>query len=276
MFRKIRRPTPYFQIPPPYNPLTGDNETLQQEGTFPYCAMMQIAEDDEHENFVICRGFDPRILKFIDYEAGSSEKLGISVAKPFGKRVVDTYQKAEIYPALLPIQGKAPLRDSTPFTPPSPSAVKWRLGQNPGYVAGGQEGGQPESLDDEIQILYDHNGKVINWILIDNSESSASRTITGIVTAVGTEASGDFSGLAYADVNIIEASDPGLLGTSARIHDRKGCIFDIDVTDYCVWAHELWGITMDTEKECDVSVKYWSADDRCCESGTAIYRECQE
>ncbi len=271
MFRKTRRPTPHFQIPPPFNAVTGEHDDLREYGVYPYCAMMQIAEDDEHENFVICRGFDPRLLRFVDYEADNIKKPGISVAKPFGKRTVGTYQKAEIYAAVLPIQGNA-----TPYTPPSPVEVKWRLGQNPGYVAlGAEEGGQPGSLDDEVAILYDHNDKVINWILLDSAKSSTSRTITGIATDVGIEETGDFVGLEYADVLIIEASDSTLLGTTERIHDRKGCIFDIDVTDYCVWAHELWGYSMDPEKECDVAVKYWSADDRCCSAGTAIYRVCE-
>lgn len=270
MFRKTRRPTPYFKIPPPFNAVTGEHEDLREYGVYPYCAMMQIADDDEHDNFVICRGFDPRMLRFVDYEKGNPQKPGISVAKPFGKRTVDTYKKAEIYPAVLPIQG-----NDSPYTSPSPAEIKWRVGQNPGFVSEGQEGGQPESLDDEIGILYDHNGKVINWLLLDGAGSSDLQTITGIATAVGVEETGDFAGLEYADVNVIESSDPSLLGTTVRVHDRKGCIFDIDVTDYCIWAHEVWGITMDLGKDCDEAVKYWSADDRCCDPGTAIYRECE-
>ncbi len=52
MFRKTRRPTPHFQIPPPFNAVTGEHDDLREYGVYPYCAMMQIAEDDEHEKKV--------------------------------------------------------------------------------------------------------------------------------------------------------------------------------------------------------------------------------
>lgn len=175
MFRKRRRPTPAFKIPSPFNPLHGEQANLRQDGTAPYCAMMQIAAEDIYDDYVICRGFDPRILKFIDYDPFDPNKPGISVAKPFGKRVVGAYSVAEIYPALLPTQGNAGFADfrQVIFTPPSPASVRWRVGQNPGKViGGGAEGGQPESLSDEIGILYDHNGKVVNWLLVDSQLGS--------------------------------------------------------------------------------------------------------
>ena len=46
--------------------------------------MMQIAKDDIYDDYVVCRGFDPRIQRFVDFAENSSEKPGISVAKPFG------------------------------------------------------------------------------------------------------------------------------------------------------------------------------------------------
>jgi len=172
MFRKRRRPTPFFKIPSPYNPIQGDQASLRQDGTSPFCAMLQIAAEDTRENYVICRGFDTRILRFIDYAEGDANKPGISVAKPYGRRVANTYEIGEIYPALLPTQGNAGFDDfrQVIYTPPSPVAVEWRVGQNPGVVVGGGlEGGQPAELADTIEILYDDNGKVINWLLIDSS-----------------------------------------------------------------------------------------------------------
>lgn len=132
--------------------------------------MMQIAAEDTYDDYVICRGFDPRILKFIDYEEGNANKPGISVAKPFGKRATGAYQIAEVYPALLPTQGNAGFSDfrQVVYTPPSPIAVQWRLGQNPGVTVGGLDGGQPSALTDEIEMLVDHNGRSINWLLIDS------------------------------------------------------------------------------------------------------------
>jgi len=41
------------------------------------------------------------------------------------------------------------------------------LGQNPGVVVGaGTNGGHPADLSDTIELLADHNGKVINWLLV--------------------------------------------------------------------------------------------------------------
>ena len=170
VFRKHRRPTPAFKVPSPYNPMHGEQANLRQEGTAPYCAMMQVAEEDTYDDYVICRGFDTRILRFIDYAEGNPNKPGISVAKPYGNRVSGRYEIGEIYPALLPTQGNSGFSDfrQVVFTPPSPIAVEWRVGQNPGTVTGGGlDGGQPADLNDAIEIMYDHNGKVVNWLLID-------------------------------------------------------------------------------------------------------------
>jgi hypothetical protein len=155
MFRKRRRPTPNLGIPPPFMPMTGEHATLQSAGIFPYCAMVQVAAADTYDDYVICRGFDPRIRRFIDYPPG------LNVAKPFGKRVTGTYQIGQVFPALLPTQG-------TPdYTPPSPTAVDWRVGQNPGVTDNPDEGGHPKALTDAIEELVDHNGDYINWMLLD-------------------------------------------------------------------------------------------------------------
>lgn len=184
MFRKRRRPTPGFKIPSPFNPMQGEQANLRQDGTSPLCAMMQIAAEDIYDDYVICRGFDTRILRFVDYAAGNANKPGISVAKPFGKRTAGTYEIAQIYPALLPTQGNDRFSDfrQTVFTPPTPVDVHWRLGQNPGVVTGGLDGGQPDQLSDTIGILYDHNGKVINWLLIDAAGSNGANFYVYVLT----------------------------------------------------------------------------------------------
>ncbi len=163
MFRKRRRPTPYFKIPPPYNPIAGEYANLNPQGVYPFCAMMQIAAEDTYNDYVICRGFDIRTLKFIDYEAGNEDKPGISVAKPFGSRGNKTYNIGEVYPAFLPAQG------TLTYVPPVPEAVKWRIGQNPGVLdpVVVSDDGHPASLSDEIQLLQDHNDELVNWMLID-------------------------------------------------------------------------------------------------------------
>lgn len=163
MFRKRRRPTPGFGIPPPFAPITGQRATLRVDGIHPYCAMMQVAAEDDYEDYVICRGFDTRIRKFIDYEYANADKPGISVAKPYGKRKIGTYRIGQVYPALLPIQG------GEQHTPPSPTEVDWRVGQNPGVTDNPDQGGHPQSLTDVIEALVDHAGKYVNWLLLDAS-----------------------------------------------------------------------------------------------------------
>lgn len=175
-FRKLIRPTPEFTVPPPYNPVSGDHNNLEVYGDFPYCAMMQVACEDKYENHVICRGFDPRMRRFVDYAENNADKPGISVAKPFGCRVTDggakRYRIGEIFPAVLPTQGSADFDPN--YVPPSPVDVKWRLGQNPGVSVNDQYGGHVKCLRDEIVLLKDHNDKVINWVLI-NTETKTFR-----------------------------------------------------------------------------------------------------
>ena len=169
MFRKRKLSTPGFSHTP-HNPMRGDRSDLRQDGTTPFCVMMQIAEEDIYDDYVICRGYDTRTLKFVDYAAGDASNPGISVAKPYGWRRTGTYEIGEIYPALLPTQGNADFADfrQVIHTSPSPASVDWRLGQNPGVVVAGsaKAGGHPKTLNDKIEILRDHNGKVVNWLLI--------------------------------------------------------------------------------------------------------------
>lgn len=221
----------------PYNAIQGDQANLRQDGTAPYCAMMQVAAEDTYDDYVICRGFDPRILRFIDYAEGDPNKPGISVAKPFGNRVAGRYEIAEVYPALLPTQGNDEFSGfrQTVYTPPSPVAVEWRVGQNPGTVTGGGlEGGQPEDLTDAIEILYDHNGKVVNWLLLDSRggtefyvyEHTASLSIgtpsTGVVDVYNKD---DESTLIEAgapwvgNVSIFDSQTIGDRGTCVKIGD---------------------------------------------------------
>lgn len=132
---------------------------------------MQVAAEDVYEDYVVCRGFDPRVQRFVDYRDNSSDKPGISVAKPFGCRGTSKYgvgkgsarkfRVGEIFPAFLPTQGTAS------FTPPSPVEVQWRLGQNPGVADFSiDHAGQPGGLSESVSLLYDHNQKAINWMLV--------------------------------------------------------------------------------------------------------------
>jgi len=177
-FRKRRVATPSYGHTP-YNPMRGNQATLRQDGTYPYCVLMQVAAEDTYTNHVICRGFDTRMLRFVDYEEGNADKPGISVAKPFGSRVAGIYKIGEVYPVFLPTQGNADIGQAV-YVPPSPDNVHLRFGQNPGYVVSGSlNGGHPSSLSNTIGVLYDHNSNVINWLLIDSGNPRIKHVKTG-------------------------------------------------------------------------------------------------
>ena len=155
MLRKRKNPSPSFRMPPPFQPMSGENAPLQVEGVFPYSALLQIAAEDTEDKYVYCRGFDPRISKFIEYESGNSDKPGIPAGKPYGKRRPGAYNIAEVFQALLPLQ----------TTNPSPASVEWRIRQNPGFAVGGE--GHPQSLNEKIDELYTNEGKLVNYMLVD-------------------------------------------------------------------------------------------------------------
>jgi hypothetical protein len=147
--RKRRNPTFGFNIPPPYQPITGERAPLVNSGDYPYCAMFQVAADDEYDDYVICRGYDPRTKRFIDYDAEDENKPGIPVAKPFSNRTAGVYTVGELYPAVIPLT---------------------QLGQNSGVAAETQ--GQPADLDEAVEILYtDDESKVVTWLLLDSGSS---------------------------------------------------------------------------------------------------------
>lgn len=159
MYRKRKQPTPGFKLPAPFQPITGERAPLVVKGVFPYVAMMQVAAEDTHDDYVICRGFDVRIGRFIDYAEGDDDKPGIPVAKPYGRRRIGTYAIAQIFPAILPLQ----------TSNPSPKDVPWRVGQNPGWATGGK--GHPTTLEEEIDFLKDDNDEYIAWQLLDEGNS---------------------------------------------------------------------------------------------------------
>ncbi len=140
-------PTPRI----PWNHLEGKPAPLEPSGISPHCAMMQVAAEDTHDNYVICRGYDPRIKKFFDYVEGDPDKVGVPVAKPWSNRTAGAYTVGQIFPAMIPLT---------------------RIGQTPGVRDPGEDEedpllGQPADLDEEVGILYTEDGKVINWLLLE-------------------------------------------------------------------------------------------------------------
>lgn len=127
--------------------MTGEHAELLVPGITPHCAMMQVAAEDTHDDYVVCRGYDPRYKKFFDYDEDDLEtKPGIPVGKPFGSRSPDTYEVGQVLPALIPLT---------------------RIGQTPGVAA--DSDGHPEDLDELVEILYDEDDHPINWMLLDTA-----------------------------------------------------------------------------------------------------------
>lgn len=149
-FRRRRQPTPFFRMPPPYQPITGERETLRAKGDYPYCAMVQVAAADTHDNYVICRGYDPRVKRFFDYDSADPTNVpGIPVAKPYGNRCQGAYTIGQVFPAFL---------------------CRSKLGTNAGVVTDDEFQGHPLDLDDEIGLLQDDDDRYIDWMLIDNAQ----------------------------------------------------------------------------------------------------------
>lgn len=224
MFKKQRKIAPYFQTHPPFNAVTGQYASLTGElGVSPYCVLMQVAAEDTYADYVICRGFDTRMLVFVDYEAGNSDKPGISVAKPYGNRRTGAYSIGEVHPALLPIQGNAT------YTPPSPVDVGLRLGQNPGVALAAPEGGQPASLGESLTLLYDHNGIAVNWLLIGRGSTECEglpvpgpyRAICGASIAPGETGPVVYDGTVYQAVN--QSQCKVVIGDRVGFHVSPTC-----------------------------------------------------
>lgn len=167
-FRKRRQPTPNFRMPPPFQPISGQQAPLKASGLWPYCVLMQVAKADIHENYCICRGFDTRMNKFVDYEQGNADKPGIPVAKPYSCRMTGLYEQWQIYAALLPIQSSDSAGDvssSVYRVPPSPITAPIRLGQNPGKATISQ--GHPQYINEEVVLLRTAEGQAVNWMFLE-------------------------------------------------------------------------------------------------------------
>lgn len=165
MFRKRKNPTAGFRGPVPFLPQTGEHAELMVPGVSPNCALMQIAEHDTHRDYVICRGYDTRIKRFIDYDPDDTDNNpGIPVAKPWGKRMVGLYRKFAAYPAVLPLSkfGQNPLRLHDSF----------RI-QNVGVDTIPQNGQQYfssagwDNFRETVVHLKTDEDIYINWMLLD-------------------------------------------------------------------------------------------------------------
>ena len=164
--------------------------------------MMQVIEEDTHDNYVVCQGYDPDYDKFF-------EKL--SVAKPYGERgQTGIYKIAEVYPAVKPIT---------------------ILGTTPGVAS--ESTGHPADLEERVDKLTDDNGIDVQWMFIGGGSGSSSKfrvaKVGGTSVSYPTkdQADGYAASLTTIEGNLDAAAgnldpDPGFAG----IADAIGSIAD--------------------------------------------------
>ncbi len=190
--RKRRNPTHGFKLPSIFNPITGQHSPLQIDGDFPYCALMQVAAEDTHDNYVTCRGYDTRNKKFYPYVEGDADKIGISVAKPYPKRTPGMYQVGDVLPAFIPLT---------------------RIGHNPGQSTG-DDGGQPDDLEDDVELMKDDNDMYVNWLIVDGGAAMARVEVLGELTfGLPTDSASaliiaDWDGVGYDEVEMTVWNTP--------------------------------------------------------------------
>lgn len=223
-FRKRRRPTHAFGINPPYSPLTGEHANLRDPGIYPYCAMFQVATEDIYADYLVCRGFDPRIKRFVEYDADDlGNKPGISVAKPYSNRHSGLYLVGHVLPALIP------------YT---------RIGETPGVAE--TTSGHPAGLDEEIEILSDHNDVVINWMVIDGQSSVRRFEMTGsLAPTAGSSGSAIFPYWVEEDSNYNETLVTDVYNTIHGIFSKPATVSgDAGADGWAVYSidHRRWDI----------------------------------
>ena len=133
MWRKRATPAPGFRQAQPFNPIAGDYARIGTKGVVTRIAMMQVIEADTHDNYVVCRGFDPERGKFLNE---------VNVAKPYGLRGSNgVYVVGQVFSAAKPLT---------------------RLGETPGK--GETTTGHPADLNEAIEILTDDAGNPVAWL----------------------------------------------------------------------------------------------------------------
>lgn len=159
MFRKRRIPAPHFGIPgAPFNPVTGQRAQMNPQATpGTILATFQVIGDDPddeatqdtHENYVVCRGFEPQIDPFFRYLHDPKTKpdtTSIKVAKPYAVRGTYPYKQGQILVA---------------------ARILTRLGANQGKAV--TSVGHPADLDEQAELLLDDDDVAIAWLDISTA-----------------------------------------------------------------------------------------------------------
>jgi len=151
MWRKRATSAPAFRQPAPYNPLSGQHAPIGRSFPYSRIAMMQVAEEDTHDNYVVCRGFDPECGRFLNT---------VNVAKPYGIRGTNPYVVGQVFAAAKP---------------------RTALGDTPGKAE--TTVGHPADLDEAVMILTDDDGNPIAWLDIGTAEVGTP-VLSGYITPI--------------------------------------------------------------------------------------------
>lgn len=140
VLKRKRALAPYFKVPQPLNPLTGQRAPIGNPVDLTRIAMVQVSDEDTHDNYVVCRLFDPECGKLL---------FDVPVAKTYGTRGTFPYRIGEVYPAAKP---------------------RTRLGDNAGVAS--TSTGHPADLDEEVEMLVDDDNNPVAWLLLDRPTSA--------------------------------------------------------------------------------------------------------
>jgi hypothetical protein len=147
IWRKRKSPAPFFKQAVPYDPVSGEYSPIGVPTEKIHIAMFQVIEADTHDNYIVCRGYDPTLRKFLN---------SINVAKPYDQRGAFGYVVGHVFPAAIPIT---------------------RLGETSGVSE--TTIGCPADLNEAIEILLDDDSNPVRWL--DISSGGVIRVISGVL-----------------------------------------------------------------------------------------------
>jgi hypothetical protein len=131
-----------------------------------------------------------------------------------------------------------------------------------------EPGGGPFIMAGDDQIETD-----VVQVFLEPAGGGGGAVIEYSITSISTAASGDYTGLVIASVEVIGApcDRSALIGTTLDVVDHSGCIFDLasdSLAGVIGWAFE--GIYESLDAEADpgtLSPCHWAALNRCCADG---------
>ena len=150
VFRKRKNPTPAFNLPEPFNPITAERAGLPNPRDITRLAYFQVFEEDNHSDYLVCRGFDPESGHFYDGTKGT-----VSVAKPWNLRGRRAFEVGWILVCCK---------------------CKSLLGENAGKAESSV--GQPADVVESIVPLADDEGKWVTWISLTWYEEGSSMSLS--------------------------------------------------------------------------------------------------